>query len=90
MAAEMFSFDRHFYTLMKKQSIVCCNCEIVQEFTLSGYKQHVNSKHPRMNFNDLTALSKSKTKELVVEETRRMLSALSDFVKVSRKLEAKQ
>ena len=84
MAAQVFSFDRHFYNLMKKQSIVCCSCENEHEFTVSGYKQHVNSRHPRKNFNELITLSKSKTKDLVIEETRRMLSAISDFVKVIR------
>ena len=80
MAAKGFHFDRHFFQMYKHNQVACCECQTVSKFTKQGIMQHGNSCHKGVK--DLKERSIAYTKEMVITETRDLLTTFSDHKKV--------
>ena len=81
---DIFKFERFFLKIFEEGYLVCCDCEAspVNKFTRKGLVQHANSAHGRAV--DVVNRAECNTKQLVIRETREMISQLSEHKKVCR------
>lgn len=78
----MNKFNRIVHDLWVEGKAICALCGGGKAYTKQGYKQHVNSLHKGLNYEDEWSKTVEDTKLLAVQETINMIDSLSLQYKV--------